>query len=662
MTYNMPDEYIVSENETLLDVLDRRVQSYPNFPLIEYKVTGEHNSNLLASTHNATGENLRTEIGSFVSVSALEFQIIVEKVAKGLINLGVNSGDKVIISAHTSIEWILLDFAVFSVGAITVPVYETSSVDQIKYIISNSESSFAFVENEELKNKFEAAHPNLSIRVFEKNAVRELIALGQQISTSELDSRKDDLNADSIASIVYTSGSTGTPKGVILDHKAYVSLAYNAGFSLPEALLSNGAKLLLFLPLAHGFARLVAFAMIASNKTVLGLSPNIKDLLSDLKVFKPTVLLGVPRIFEKVFNAASHKAGTGAGQIVFQRAVKSAVEWSKLQNQTGEIDFKSKFTIQRKNASRLFYDPIVYSKIREVLGGQVRFAVCGGAPLNEEIGHFFKGVGIDILEGFGMTETVAPITVNRPDNNKIGTIGLPFPGVEIRITDDGEMFISSPSNFLGYKNDQSSSNATLISDGEMENKITRGEIKFIKSSNDIFPIVKERKLSSGKIWKKSWIASGDLADFDDQGFIRITGRKKDLIVTAGGKNVSPSPLESLIDVCPLVANSVVIGDGEPFISALITLDRDELKNWSERNSVENISIEKAIENSAIIAEIQRFVDLANASVSQAESIRKFLIIENEFSEDDGTLTPSMKIRRHKIEEKYSTIIKEKIYK
>ncbi|MDR0950741.1 MAG: AMP-dependent synthetase/ligase [Candidatus Ancillula sp.] len=641
--YKMPAGYEVADDETLSDLLDVRVKNHPDLNLIEYKTTGPENTDLLSEFGVPAAS-----IGDFVGVTARQFQILVNKIAKGLIKLGVEKKSRVVISSHTRIEWCLMDFAIFAAGAATVPVYETSSPEQIRYILDDADVSYAFLENEGIAQNFELAltdgKRSVETRVFEKGAIAELIALGLGVSDGELQDRKNSLNKRDMASIVYTSGSTGIPKGVVLSHEACVSLPYNAAKALPTMLCAPDAKLLLFLPLAHVFARLVAWAMIACNQTILGLSPSIKELLPDLQKFKPTVMLGVPRVFEKVFNAASHKAGTGVAGKVFDRAVKSAIDWSRAID-----DPNVKGALHRK-ISHQIYDPIVYSQIREVLGGAVKYCVSGGAPLNEEIGHFFRGVGIHILEGYGMTETVGPIAVDRPEANKIGTIGLPFPGTEVRIAEDGELLISSPSCFTSYSHNDELTKETILTEDQLP--------KTIKSSTEIFGPVQ-----GGSPY---WIASGDLAEIDDEGFIKITGRKKELIVTAGGKNVSPAPMEALIDVNPLVGNSVVLGDKERFVSALITLDPEGIRDWGEDNKIKGLTPEIALENSemrpAIEAEIQRSIDKANEQVSRAESIRKFWIIPQEFSEADGTLTPSMKVRRTQIIEKYGKIIQEKIYK
>jgi long-chain acyl-CoA synthetase len=599
MVIEIPEGYVVSENENVLGLLASRVAQYPDQKLIEYKQNDQ-----------------------FLSITAREFDQKVTAVAKGLISLGLDPRSKVAIASRTRFEWVLLDFAIFKAGCITVPIYETSSTEQIRHILSDAQISIAFVENAQMAEKFKTAGAS-NMRIFENGAVDELIALGENIADSQLDIRVTDTKAESIASIVYTSGSTGTPKGVIINHKAYVAVCRNAGIALPDVLLAQNTKLLLFLPLAHGFARMVALTVITSNNAVLGLSPDVKELLGDLKTFKPTVLLGVPRIFEKVYNAASHKAGKGIGKQLFQRAAKAAIDWSMQLDQE-----KRKVTnVVQKTA----FDPILYRKIRNVLGGKVQFCVSGGAPLNPRLAHFFRGAGINILEGFGMTETVAPICVNRPENNRIGSIGLPLPGVVCKLAEDNELLINSPFNFLEYNNLPGLSAETLLNSLPDDTTDSSGQTEHLAPK---------------------WIASGDLAKIDEDGFIYIIGRKKDIIVTAGGKNVSPVSLESVIDMSELVQYSVVIGDGMPFISALITLDEEGVKNWAERQNRPELTIAEAVSDPAVWAEIRRVIDNANNCVSRAESIRKFVILDKVFSQDDGTITQSLKIRRQEIARLY----------
>ncbi|MDR0950780.1 MAG: AMP-dependent synthetase/ligase [Candidatus Ancillula sp.] len=628
--YNIPQGYKVKEDESVLSLLNERVKTYPNDVIIEYK-----------------------KAEKFVKISAIEFQNKINQVAKGLIALGIKKGDKVAICSHTCFEWVLLDLAIYSAGAVTIPIYETSSAEQIKYIRNDSKFKFGFVENEQIAVNFELAGiKTIETKIFDKNVLNEIVVLGEKISDQELESRKKSIKANSLASIVYTSGSTGIPKGVRILHKNYVAIVKDCGLGLPFVLHNpeNVQKLLLFLPLAHVFARMICYALLWGEKTVMGLSPNIKELLTDLQDFKPTVLLGVPRIFEKVYNAASHKAGKGPAKTVFKKATEAAIEYSKGLDVFG----KNSPHLKILQARRMFFDPLVYSKLREVLGGSVEFCISGGAPLNKEIAHFFRGAGIVICEGYGMTETVAPISVNLPYANKIGSIGLPLPGVKVKIAKDGELLINAGFIFDGYNNNDKLTKETLISN------------KQIQELSDTQSVLKDQQFESGSVNLKDlqpkWILTGDIAKIDKEGYIYITGRKKEIIVTAGGKNVSPGPMEALIDSNKLVNNTVVIGDKKRFVSALISLDPEEVKNWNEINSeIPDLSLEEACENPAIIAEIQRSVDKANLLVSRAESIRKFVLIPNQFTEANEMLTPSLKIRRHKILENFSDIIERRIY-
>ncbi|MDR2799390.1 MAG: AMP-binding protein, partial [Bifidobacteriaceae bacterium] len=455
----------------------------------------------------------KTKYRSWVSITANAFGKYVTSIAKGLIASGIKKGDKIGVMAHTSFEWVTIDFAAWTIGAIVVPIYETSSPKQIDFICNDAGIKLLFVENIEIYKNVKLALDNLKtvkkIRIFEENALDELQTLGESISASEVNNMQKKNKATDVATIVYTSGSTGRHKGVEIQHKAFLSVVYATNDALPELVQKPDSSFLLFLPLAHVFARFAVLA-ITEGTSLLALSGNINALLNDLRYIKPDYIIGVPRIFEKVYNAASQKAGAGVKGKIFSRAAETAIQYSKaLDTQIGpSADLISK---------RLLYDNLVYKQIREVLGGKMFNAVCGGAALDPEIAHFFRGVGINVLEGYGLTEITAPAMCNRVNNNKIGTIGLPFKGVEVKIAPDDELLIKAPSAFKGY--------------------------------------YKEPELTK-EVFKNGWLATGDLAKVDNEGFIKLVGRKKDIIVTAGGKNVTPAPLEQIVQSNSLVSQCV----------------------------------------------------------------------------------------------------------
>ena len=604
MPFDTPETTPIDKSWTLYDLLCDRVRRAGSDILLEMK------------------DELS---GEFESLSAAVVLEKVQNLARGMISLGIKPGDAVAIMAPTSGQWVMLDFAIYACGAVCVPIYDTSSAEQVQFIIKDAKLKFFFAKDLATAAKFE--HKHLDGRIIDEGALPELEALGQSIPLSEIDAIQKTLSAQDVAITVYTSGSTGRPKGVVLQHSAVLSISYDTQTAIPEVILAPGTKLLLFLPLAHGFAHFAQFAIIASSG-VLTLTSSIKELILDLQKVQPTVLLGVPRIFEKVYNAASHKSSSRAAKIIFKRAVKAAVEYSQA------LDDPTLTRAQQAAifAKRNLYDALVYRKIRHVLGGRAQYAISGGAPLNEHINHFFRGAGITILEGYGMTETVAPICVNRPANNHIGTIGLPFPGVQVAVSKDGELLLNTPYTFLEYKNNAKATSETLL---------------------DALPEVNAATKPLKKAHTK-WLRTGDLAEIDADSFVKIIGRKKDIIVTAGGKNVSPAPLEALIDADELVAQSVVIGEGKPFIAALVCLEMEEVDKWCERlKRPVFANMLEASEDAALQAHVARVVDKANLSVSRAESIRRFRIVGTPFSEVEGMLTPSMKIRRTQITDRFA---------
>ncbi|WP_428859481.1 long-chain fatty acid--CoA ligase [Bifidobacterium dentium] len=595
--YTRPLEQSIDADKNVFSVLEERVRRAPNDSLVEYK----------------------NEAGEWSSFSAAEFQAKVIAIAKGLIARGIMPGDSVSITAHTCWQWTALDLAIMSIGALTVPVYETNSPAQVTMIFNDSKVKMAFAEDDGQRDKIESVRaqcPDLGdVYVIRFGAIDTIIEYGRSVSDAEFYEREHAVKGSDLATIVYTSGSTGTPKGIELSHANFVFITYSGVNSMPDIAMKPNRRLLLFLPLAHVFARYMQFFCFAGNVS-LGLSGNLKTILADFQAFKPTFILAVPRIFEKIYNAASQKAGSGLKGRVFAGATQVARDWSYAQ-QSGE---GIPLTLGMKHA---LYDKLVYSSIMDVFGGHVEYAVSGGAPLDSSIAHFFNGVGLPLLEGYGMTETCAPSSVNPTVGYKIGTIGLPLQGVTMGVDETGELCIKSPAVCVGYHN---------------------------------HPDVTEQQIVDG------WLHTGDLGSIDDDGFVSIVGRKKDLIITAGGKNVSPSEMEASIMTSPVVSQCVVIGDRKPFIASIISLDLAETNLWLESQGAERVeNLEEATKNPIVRAEVERAVNKANELVSRAESIRKFEIVSDEFTEGNGLVTPSMKARRQAVVEHYRSLIDTVIY-
>ena len=555
-------------------------------------------------------------------VTASEMLLRVRATAKGLIALGVERGSKVVIYSPTCYEWGVTDFACACIGAVSIPIYETDSAIQAAEIISEVKPVIAFAGDDEHAQCLERVRQDnkrMSLKTifnFKAAGIDAVIDFGKSISDDELNRSIGQVKADDLATIVYTSGSTGKPKGAMLSNRNFTHIVY-AAYDVLNDMLYKPSRLLLFLPLAHCFARYIQYVAIGSHG-VIGYVPNAKHLLADLRSFKPTYLLGVPRVFEKVYNAASQKAGAGIRGRIFAKAVQHFIEWSK-----DEVEGRA-HSIYAK-IQHDFYMKTVGSSIRSALGPNLSWLACGGAPINAELAHFFNGLdGITFIQGYGMTETAAPCVVNFEHANQVGSVGRPGPGITIRIADDGEVLVKGPNVFIGYYD--------------------------------------KPDLTADVIDEDGWLHSGDLGEIDDEGFLSITGRKKDIIITAGGKNISPAPLESIISKCPLVSHAVVVGDGKPFVSALIEVEPDMVRSWLKSQGMdENLSMSAVAENDAIRSVVQQFIDQANSTVSRAESIRKFIILDEEFSQDTGTLTPSMKVVRPKVLKRYCDLIESQLY-
>lgn len=596
--YSEPIIRQTSENDTIYALLSRRAGKAPQDVIAQWQ---DANRNW----HDVTAYHMLEQVRS---------------VAKGLLQLNVEQGSMVVIYSPTCYEWALVDFACAAIGAVSVPIYETDSEKQAEGIISEVDPVVAFAGDNAHAQTLEiisAKHNNFRhVFNFKADGIDAVIDYGRGISEQELDSAIARVHADDLATIVYTSGSTGKPKGAMLSHRNFTHIVY-AGYDVLDEMLYQPSRLLLFLPLAHCFARYIQYVAIGSNG-VVGYVPNAGHLLSDLRSFKPTYLLGVPRVFEKVYNAASQKAGAGIRGRVFAQAFKHFVHWSKTYS-TG------KHPTMRDQFAHTFFMHVVGQSVRSALGPNLKYLACGGAPMNADLAHFFNGMdGITFIQGYGMTETAAPCVVNFEDANRVGSVGKPGPGIALHIADDGEVLIKGPNVFLGYFNRPELTEEVLTQDG--------------------------------------WLHSGDIGQIDDDGFLYITGRKKDIIITAGGKNISPAPLEDIINTCPIVSHSVVVGDGKPFVSALITLDDEMTSSWLANQGLdEHMSSQQAASNDAIRAFIQQYVDLANTNVSRAESVRKFIVLDHDFSLEEGTMTASMKVVRPKVLAQYANVIDDVLY-
>ena len=567
--YTSPGDVTVNDDETLYSLLTERIDRTGNATTIAARKTGP---------------------GAWSSITTGEFHRLVLAAAKGLIAFGVGKGDAVTLFSATRFEWGVLDFALAAIGAVNVPVYDTDSAAQAERIINDSGVKLAVTDNRERYDRLDSINdrcPGLQrILMMDGNALGALEGLGVSVSDEELEARIANTHADDLATIVYTSGSTGAPKGVELTHRNFLSVV-RAGYEcLGEVLCDNHPRLLLFLPLAHCFARFIQYCSIGSDDGVVGYLPDTKSLLPDLRSFKPTYLLGVPRVFEKVYNAASRKAGTGFKGRIFAQAAQCAREWSRTEQDGGKHSASQR-------ARHAMFETSVYRAVRGALGPNIRYVACGGAPLSADLAHFFAGIGLPMIQGYGMTETAAPFTVTRVNDNKIGTVGQPAPGSSVRIADDGEVQVRGANVFRGYHNLPEKTAETFTADG--------------------------------------WLKTGDLGSLDEDGRLMITGRKKDIIITAGGKNVSPIPMEEEIAKCPIVEHAVVVGDGRPFIGALVTLDPEGLASWLP-------------------------------TIGQpAESVRKFVVLDAQFTQENSCLTPSLKVVRPAVNRVFSGAIDQELY-
>ena len=595
--FTNPVKEPIDSDVNLFDLLDNRAKRDPEGAMIEYK-----------------GDD-----GTWHPYSAQVFRDMVIDLAKCLIGLGVNKGDSVAIVSRTRWEWTALDVAIMSIGAVTVPVYETNSASQVSWIFNDSKVTLAIAEDDGQRDKIESVRsevPTLrNVFVIEAGGLNAIKTYGESVTDAEFWEYKEASHGDDRATIVYTSGSTGTPKGVELTHRNFAFLVFSALQYMPRAGAWPNRRLLLFLPLSHVFARFMEFFSFGGTIS-LALSSNMKTMVKDFETFGPTLLLAVPRVYEKVYNAASQRAGTGFAGKMFMRAAENAREWSKAEQKGEQLPIAGRI-------AHAFYEQVVYKKIRTIFGPNADFAITGGAPMDSELSHFFNGIGMPVLEGYGMTETCGPVCVSLPEDNRIGTIGMPMCGITAGIAEDGELVVKGPLVCKGYHNN---------------------------------PGVTTQQITDG------WLHTGDLGDISEDGFISITGRKKDLIITAGGKNVSPGLLEASVMTSPVVNQCLVIGDKKPFVAALVTLDLADANNWLESQGAKpEPDLASLAKNAIVHAEVERAVNATNEGVSRAESIRKFEILPDEFTEANGMLTPSLKTRRAQIVKHYQELIDNVIY-
>lgn len=581
---------------------------------------GEHD-NIVSSVSAHAAESpdhvifRRLVDGSWVDVTCAEAADQIRAVAQGLIAEGIQPGDRVAILSATRYEWPIIDFAILSVGAVTVPIYETSSAEQVRFVLDNSAARIVFAETdahadtvEQLRGQLPELGKVLRIEGTGPTALEAMAEAGESVDPAELDKRLAGIRSADPATLIYTSGTTGQPKGCQLTHSNLLYEIHGAKACFTTE-LAKGERMLVFLPLAHVLARAITIAAFA-NKVTLGFTSDIKNLVPIFGVFKPTLVVSVPRVFEKVYNTAEQNARNDGKGKIFAIAADTAIEWSKAQDTGG-----AGLLLRAKHA---VFDKLVYGKLRAALGGECHAAISGGAPLGARLGHFYRGVGLTIYEGYGLTETSAAITVNRVGELKVGSVGKLVPGNSMRIAEDGELLVKGGVVFNGYWNNDAETDA-VFTDG--------------------------------------WFHTGDLGAIDDDGFLTIVGRKKEIIVTAGGKNVAPALLEDRLRAHPLISQAMAVGDQQPFIAALITIDPEAFPGWKQRNGKDTgASVADLADDPDLLAEIDLAVKDANQAVSHAESIRKFRILPVDFTEDTGELTPTLKVKRKVVAEKFASDI------
>lgn len=592
-TYDVAPIVISDPSDNITDLLANRVKLTPDL-------------NLFA---------IEAKPGVWLDLTAKEFEDKVIAVAKGLVASGIQPGQAVGIMSRTRFEWALIDFALWYAGAVPVPIYESSAPSQIEWILSDADCVALFVENDEHLSRFEEIKNSAplcrQVWNIEGGSFDQLERVGKEITDETIQARRKSSGLFDLATIIYTSGTTGKPKGCELLHRGFVELSKNATIEIADVVNPNHSTLL-FLPLAHVFARFISVLCVHGGVKV-GHQPDTKNVAPAMQSFKPHFLLAVPRVFEKVYNSAEQKAEAGGKGKIFRKAAYTAIAYSKALDTAEGPSLGLKF-------QHAIFDKLVYKKLRAAMGGRVKYAVSGGGPLGARLGHFYRAIGLTVLEGYGLTETTAPVSIGRPNKLRIGKVGLMLPGTGIKIADDGEILLRGNNILRGYWRNPEATAAAF--DGE-------------------------------------WFKSGDIGEIDDEGFISITGRKKELIVTAGGKNVAPAALEDPLRANPLVGQAVVIGDQRPFVSALISLDPEMLPIWLSNNGLDKgLSLAQAAKEPKVLAEIQTAVDRVNKNFSRAESIRKFTVIGQELSEESGHLTPSLKIKREVVLRDFGPAVEE----
>jgi long-chain acyl-CoA synthetase len=589
--FSVPALSVASPNQNLSDIVVRNATEAPGAVVISRKVGDE-----------------------WQDVTSRQFRDEVFALAKGLVASGINAGDRIAIMSRTRYEWTLADFAIWCAGAVPVPIYETSSAEQVKWIVGDSEAVAIFLEAPTHAGVVESVHsdlPNLKqVWQFEASDVDKLVAAGSGLDDSEIEQRRGTLTRDSMATLIYTSGTTGNPKGCGLTHGNVLYDVETVVGIAGDLFTAEGSSTLLFLPIAHVFGRLIEIGCLYARAR-LGHSPDIKNLLPDLAEFQPTFILSVPRVFEKVFNNASQKAHAAGKGKIFDAAAATSIAYSEaLEAGSPGLVLKVKHAV---------FDRLVYSKLRDALGGKAKYAVSGGAPLGARLGHFFRGAGITVFEGYGLTETSAGATLNRPGDIRVGSVGKPIPGAAVRIADDGEVLLKGPHIMRGYWKNETATAEAIDSDG--------------------------------------WFHTGDIGELDADGFLRITGRKKELIVTAGGKNVAPALLEDRIRAHYLVSQTIVVGDAQPYIAALVTVDPEAFPAWKEQHGKPaNATVAELVDDQDLRAAVQEAIDEGNKAVSKAEAIKRWRILPADLDESTGHLTPTLKLKRNVIAKDFAAEI------
>ncbi|MER6301759.1 long-chain fatty acid--CoA ligase [Kitasatospora sp. NPDC001539] len=590
LDFSLPALYQVPSGGNLSDPVHRNAEEHPDVAVLSRKVDGH-----------------------WQELTAVQFLAEVHAAAKGLIASGIEPGDRVGIMSRTRYEWTLLDFAIWTAGAITVPVYETSSAEQVEWILGDSGAVAVLAETDQHLKVVEEVRDRLPglkhLWQIEGGAIAALARAGEGVPDETVQQRRSIAGPDSIATIVYTSGTTGRPKGCQLTHGNFLAECGNVVERLAPLFRTGDSSVLLFLPLAHVLGRIAEIAP-AMAPIKLGHVSDIKDVTAELAAFRPSLILGVPRVFEKVYNTARAKAQADGKGKIFDKAAETAIAYSRALDAGG-----AGLVLRIKHA---VFDKLVYSKLRAALGGRATHAISGGAPLGERLGHFYRGIGFTVLEGYGLTETCAATAFNPWDKPKIGTVGQPVPGASVRIAEDGEVFFKGPHVFTGYWNNPQATADTL---------------------------------------KDGWIATGDIGSLDSEGYLTITGRKKEIIVTAGGKNVAPAVIEDRIRAHALVGEVMVVGDRKPFVACLITVDPDFFPKWKELNGKPaTATVTELADDPDLLAALQSAVDDGNAAVSHAEAVKKFRLLDTEFSEESGHLTPSLKLKRNVVLKDYAAEI------